>query len=146
MNSTSESGAVLYFRTACEQQEPDANESLDTQESLCRAYCEKLGWAVKATFADTARSGPLSDGPGFVRLLFYIKANQNAVRYVVVNDLSRLGHSLTSQAKMIRTLAYCGVLVRSTWDGDIDDSAIGKLEADLADAFRRFDAAFRSQE
>ena len=110
MYSTSEGEAALYIRFVCRQQRPDAHVGLHNHETFCRDYSAKRGWVLKAMIADSGRSVP------------------------------PLARSLMKQAEALRGLAislcWCVRRCAAMWMR----SPIGRLEADLADAFWRFAA------
>jgi DNA invertase Pin-like site-specific DNA recombinase len=60
------------------------------------------------------------------------------LNYVVVQDLSRFARNHKDQAEAIWDLGRCGVLLRSTYESNIDETAAGKLAANIFGAFNQF--------
>jgi site-specific DNA recombinase len=129
--------AVVYIRVSTDPQAEDAL-NLDNQEERCRIYCRQKGLSVVTTFKDAGESARTSDRPEFQRMLAYCKARRNEISYVVVQDLSRFARNHRDQADAICDLGRCGVLLRSTYEPNIDETAAGKLAANILGAFNQF--------
>ena len=129
-------GAVLYLRVSTEEQANSAL-SLPNQESTCRN-----GWRGKgdimAVFTDPGESGRSADRPEFMRMQAFCKAHRREVSYVVVQDLSRFARYLPDQADAIAALLDCGVRVRSIFEPNVDETAAGKLAANIHGAFNQY--------
>src|ERR1700730_4785022 len=136
MQKGQENGAVLYVRVSADEQAVGPL-NLSNQEKRCREYCEQRGWTVMAVFTDPGESARSVDRPEFRRMLDYCKAHRREVRYVVVQDLSRFARNLLDQADAIRELRNHGVLLRSTYESNIDETAAGKLAANIHGAFNQ---------
>jgi hypothetical protein len=55
-----------------------------------------------------------------------------------VQDLSRFARNIKDQADAIFDLVRCGVLLRSTYEPNVDETAAGKLAANLFGSFNQF--------
>jgi site-specific DNA recombinase len=137
MKDTEATGAVIYVRVSTDEQ-AQGPLNLENQEKRCREYCERKGLPVGAIFVDPGESARSTDRPEFRRMLDYCKAHRREVRYVVVQDLSRFARNLLDQADAIRELRNHGVLLRSTYESNIDETAAGKLAANIHGAFNQY--------
>lgn len=130
-------GAVLYVRVSTDEQ-ANGPLNLGNQERICRDYCQKQGWVVLDTFVDPGESARTVDRPEFQRMLKYCEANRRKVQFVVVADLSRFARNNEDQARTITALRRIGVELRSTFETNIDDTAAGKLAANIFGTFNQY--------
>jgi site-specific DNA recombinase len=93
---------------------------------------------VMEVFIDPGESARSVDRPEFQRMLAFCKANRRNVRYVVVQDLSRFARNNRDQAQTISELGRIGVLLRSTYESNIDETAAGKLAANIFGTFNQY--------
>jgi DNA invertase Pin-like site-specific DNA recombinase len=129
MKQTQGNRAVIYIRVSTDEQALDAL-NLVNQEKRCRSYCQQKGLSVVKIFT--------SDRPEFQRMLAFCKARRSEIHYVIVQDLSRFARNHKDQAETIWELGRCGVLLRSTYESNIDETAAGKLAANIFGAFNQF--------
>ena len=130
-------GAVLYIRVSTDEQ-ADGPLNLKNQEMRCRAYCEQKGLEVVELFVEPGESARSADRPAFKRMLAFCKANRSNVRYVVVQDLSRFARNLEDQVHTIGELLTIDVLVRSTFETNVDETAAGRLSANIFGGFHQY--------
>ena len=130
-------GAVLYIRVSTDEQ-ADGPLNLRNQEARCRAYCEQKGLGVVEVFVEPGESARSADRPAFKRMLAFCKANRSQVRYVVVQDLSRFARNLEDQVHTIGELLTIDVLVRSTYETNVDETAAGRLSANIFGGFHQY--------
>jgi site-specific DNA recombinase len=123
-------GAVLYVRVSTEEQANDPL-NLEKQEQRCRQYCEQRGWAVERVFVGRGESARTADRAQFQQMLAYCRANGRKIRWVVVHDLSRFARNAGDQAQTIAELRKLNISVSSTYEPNIDDTAAGKLAANI---------------
>lgn len=71
-------------------------------------------------------------------MLTYCKVRRNGIRYVVVQDLSRFARNQKDQSDATSDLYRCGVLLRSAYESNLDESATGKLTDNIFGAFNQF--------
>src|ERR1039457_4307073 len=131
------SWAVLYIRVSTDEQ-ANGPLNLDNQEKRCREYCQRQAWQVVEVFIDSGESARTVDRPEFQRMLAYCRAHRRDVRYVVVQDLSRFARNNQDQAQTIGELGRIGVLLRSTYESNIDETAAGKLAANIFGTFNQY--------
>ena len=130
-------GAVLYVRVSTDEQ-ASGPLNLSNQEKRCRDYCKQRELPVVAVFIDPGESARSADRPEFQQMLSFCKAHRREVHYVVVQDLSRFARNLQDQAQSIGDLLRVGVLVRSTYESNIDETAAGKLAANIFGGFNQY--------
>jgi site-specific DNA recombinase len=128
--------AVIYCRVSSAEQA--RNLSLDTQEKLCRDYCERNGWSVAAVFLDKGESAKTADRPEFQRALAYCRENQGQVTHFVIWKLDRYARNAHDNVVIGARLRAYGVTLRSATE-PIDDSAIGKLMENVLAGIAQFD-------
>ncbi len=64
-------------------------------------------------------------------MLSYCKVQRNKIRFVVVQDLSRFARNNRDQRDAIFQLGLSDVVLRSTYESNIDEIAGGKLAANI---------------
>jgi site-specific DNA recombinase len=132
-----ENGAVIYVRVSTDEQ-AHGPFNLNNQEQRCRDYCKQKGLQVIGTFVDPGQSARSVDRPEFQRMLRFCKVGRREIGYVVVQDLSRFARNLQDQAQTINELRRVNVLVRSTYENNIDETAAGKLAANIFGTFNQY--------
>jgi site-specific DNA recombinase len=137
MQKGQEDGAVLYVRVSTDEQ-ASGPLNLVNQEKRCREYCKQQGWPVIEVFVDPGESARSVERPEFQRMLAYCRTHWRKVRYVVVQDLSRFARNNRDQAQTISELGRIGVLLRSTYESNIDETAAGKLAANIFGTFNQY--------
>ena len=137
MNQKQGNNAVIYIRVSTEEQADDAL-NLVNQEKKCRTYCQQKGLTVVESFVDAGASARSSDRPEFQRMLAFCRVDRNDVQYAVVQDLSRFARNNLDQADAILQLGRSGVKLRSTYESNIDETAAGKLVANIFGSFNQY--------
>ena len=132
-----EENAVIYLRVSTDDQANDPL-NLENQEKYCQSYCRQKHMNVIKVFTDAGKSARTTNRQEFQRMLRYCKARKNEVRYVVVQDLSRFTRNHRDQAEAIYNLNHSGVRLRSTYESNIDETAAGKLAANIFGSFNQF--------
>ena len=116
----------LYARLS--NDDDPAQNSLQNQQEICRAFAEKKGWSIAGSSADDNISGMNFSRRGLDMLTAAVQAKQ--IDAVLVKDLSRLGRHRTQTALFIDYLRQQQVRVISVTDGvdtfcEEDDLMIG---------------------
>ena len=116
----------LYARLS--NDDDPAQNSLQNQQEICRAFAEKSGWTIIGSSADNNISGMNFSRRGLDMLTAAVQAKQ--VDAVLVKDLSRLGRHRTQTALFIDFLRQQQVRVISVTEGvdtfcEEDDLMIG---------------------
>jgi site-specific DNA recombinase len=129
-------GAVIYVRVSTDEQSGPVN--LLNQEKRCRDFCQQQGWPVVEVFTDPGESARTADRPEFQRMIRFCKAHRGEIGYVVVQDFSRFARNVQDQAETTANLQKIGILVRSAYETNIDESASGKLSATIVGGFNEY--------
>ena len=103
----------LYARLS--NDDDPAQNSLQNQQEICRAFAEKKGWTIAGSSADDNISGMNFSRRGLDMLTAAVQAKQ--VDAVLVKDLSRLGRHRTQTALFIDFLRQQQVRVISVTEG-----------------------------
>ena len=116
----------LYARLS--NDDDPAQNSLQNQQEICRAFAEKKDWSIAGSSADDNISGMNFSRRGLDMLTAAVQAKQ--VDAVLVKDLSRLGRHRTQTALFIDFLRQQQVRVISVTEGvdtfcEEDDLMIG---------------------
>ena len=116
----------LYARLS--NDDDPAQNSLQNQQEICRAFAEKQGWMIVGSSTDDNISGMNFSRRGLDMLTAAVQAKQ--VDAVLVKDLSRLGRHRTQTALFIDYLREHQVRVISVTEGvdtfcEEDDLMIG---------------------
>ena len=116
----------LYARLS--NDDDPAQNSLQNQQEICRAFAEKQSWTIAGSSADDNISGMNFSRRGLDMLTAAVQAKQ--VDAVLVKDLSRLGRHRTQTALFIDFLRENQVRVISVTEGvdtfcEEDDLMIG---------------------
>ena len=116
----------LYARLS--NDDDPAQNSLQNQQKICRAFAEKSGWTIVGSSTDDNISGMNFSRRGLNMLTAAVQAKQ--VDAVLVKDLSRLGRHRTQTALFIDYLREHRVRVISVTEGvdtfcEEDDLMIG---------------------
>ena len=116
----------LYARLS--NDDDPAQNSLQNQQEICRAFAEKKGWSIAGSSSDDNISGMNFSRRGLDTLTAAVQAKQ--VDAVLVKDLSRLGRHRTQTALFIDFLRQQQVRVISVTEGvdtfcEEDDLMIG---------------------
>src|SRR5579862_8465605 len=131
------SGAVIYVRVSTDEQ-ADGPLNLANQEQKCRSFCAQKGLQVLIVFIDSGESARTSQRPEFQRMIAYCKVHRREVGHVVVQDLSRFARNNRDQAEFISELAGLGVKLCSVYEPNVDDTAAGKLAANIHGTFNQY--------
>src|SRR5512136_2829760 len=81
-------GAVIYTRVSTREQVE--NLSLDSQERLCRRFCEEQGFKLLEVFCDEGKSARTSNRPQLQAMLDYCKQHSASIDAVVQYRLDRI--------------------------------------------------------
>src|SRR5438552_14470646 len=121
MNKGQARGAVIYIRVSTTEQ-ADGPLNLANQERRCRDYCKQHGLEVVELFIDPGESARSTDRPAFQEMVAFCKKNRHRVDCVVVQDLSRFARNLQDQMRVMAELNNVGIVLRSVYEANIDES------------------------
>ena len=116
----------LYARLS--NDDDPAQNSLQNQQEICRAFAEKQGWMIVGSSTDDNISGMNFSRRGLDILTAAVQAKQ--VDAVLAKDLSRLGRHRTQTALFIDFLRQQQVRVISVTEGvDTFDPLLERQES-----------------
>ena len=118
----------VWLYTRLSNDDDPAQNSLQNQQEICRAFAEKQGWTIAGSSTDDNISGMNFSRRGLDTLTAAVQAKQ--IDAVLVKDLSRLGRHRTQTALFIDYLRQQQVRVISVTEGvdtfcEEDDLMIG---------------------
>lgn len=118
----------VWLYTRLSNDDDPAQNSLQNQQEICRAFAEKQSWTIVGSSTDDNISGMNFSRRGLDMLTTAVQAKQ--VEAVLVKDLSRLGRHRTQTALFIDYLREHQVRVISVTEGvdtfcEEDDLMIG---------------------
>ncbi len=106
---------AIYARYSSDLQSPT---SIDDQTQLCRAYADRQGWTVVATFQDAALSGfGVEHRPGYQQLLAGALSTPSPFDLILVEDLSRLTRDTAELLRLFHRLRLKGIDLVGVSDG-----------------------------
>lgn len=112
--------AAIYARYSTDLQ---SDRSIEDQVALCRAYAEREGLTVTATYEDRARSGGSLFGRDGVNALMRDAAGRR-FDVVIVEALDRLSRDMADMAGIFKRLTFDGVRILSVTSGQADEMAV----------------------
>jgi len=116
--------AVIYLRTSSDRQID--NTSIPSQETICRAYCEREQLIVVSVVKKEAVSAKESNIQRAIELLNFVKKNKTKFDVLVVYKLDRFARSQEQHHWLRGQLFKLGIILRSATER-IDESPSGKL-------------------
>ncbi|HRR83150.1 MAG TPA: recombinase family protein [Planctomycetota bacterium] len=133
--------AIIYTRFSPRRNE-EGCESCETQLDVCRAWCDRSGIEVKATFEDRALSGADAERPGLWQAIDSLGRGD----VLVVYRLDRLARNVYLSHVVEQAVAKRGASVRSasgegTWNDAPEDRLIRNVLRALAEYEREVIAA-----
>ena len=129
-------GAVIYLRVSTDDQATNI-QNLPNQERMCREGWKGKG-EILCQFLDAGESARTADRSEFQRMISYCHAHRHEVGYVIVENLSRFARNVADQAQAISSLLECGVRVRSIAEPNVDETAAGRLAANIHGSFNQY--------
>src|SRR6476469_1589642 len=112
--------AVIYARYSSTMQR---DASIEDQVRACRAWIEREGATLTATYTDHAVSGQIRMRPGYQKLLEDARAG--AFDVVVAEALDRLSRDQEEVAGLFKHLHYAGAKLVTLAEGEISELNVG---------------------
>ena len=122
--------AAIYCRVSTEEQ------TTDTQDEMCRRYCENKGIEIYQVYKDVI-SGKETSRPAFNRMLQDMREYNFSM--VVVTKLDRIGRSLSHLLSLLDELSNKGIEFVATTQNIDTTTASGKLQMQIMGAFAEFE-------
>jgi DNA invertase Pin-like site-specific DNA recombinase len=135
--STETDSAVVYVRVAAGNP-TSLVEDFKRQEQACRAYAERHGYKVAATYSDHA-SGLSSDRPGLEAMLEHLASPRPVGSVVIVSGISVLGRSPAVLASVKSKIAKAGCFVTTIAEDGAFQAGAAALTLTLGEAPRGWD-------
>ena len=129
--------ALLYCRVSTDEQSRRNSANLPTQERKCREFCGQQGFRVLRVFVDK-ESARTTERVALQELLSYCREQKGKIKHVVVADLSRLARNVSDQATLIARLTQLGIKLHSVDEPTLDDTAAGRLSANILGCINQF--------
>lgn len=117
---------ALYLRVSSPRQKDGV--SLDDQETICRAYAERMGWHVVAVYTEAGRSAfteRMEKRIAFQQMLSDAKARQ--FDFALVYKLNRFARKVLIQYQAAAELERCKVQIASATEPIDRKTASGRL-------------------
>ncbi|MHB2169537.1 recombinase family protein [Alsobacter sp. R-9] len=112
--------AVIYARYSSDRQR---EASIEDQMRTCRAWIEREGADLVATYTDHAVSGQIRMRPGYQKLLEDARAGRFDI--VVAEALDRLSRDQEDVAALYKHLRFAGVRLVTLAEGEISELHVG---------------------
>ncbi|WP_184434505.1 recombinase family protein [Roseospira goensis] len=104
----SETQALIYCRVSSTRQVREGH-GLSSQESRCREFAARKGYAVAEVFRDEGVSGGLIDRPGMQAMLAFLKKRRANGKYaVIIDDISRLARDIHAHIQLRTAIQIAG--------------------------------------
>lgn len=117
-----EKRAVIYIRVSDPSQVE--NNSLDTQEKICRQYATTHGYEVVQLFREEGESAKhVYTRDKLTELVKFCSNKKNQISYLIVYKMDRLSRNMVEGLQLITLLTTYGVLVRSATEQFGEDAA-----------------------
>jgi site-specific DNA recombinase len=129
--------ALLYCRVSTDEQSRRNSANLPTQERKCREFCGQQGFRVLRVFVDK-ESARTTERVALQELLSYCREQKGKIKHVIVADLSRLARNVSDQATLITRLTQLGIKLHSVDEPTLDDTAAGRLSANILGCINQF--------
>ncbi len=134
--------AAIYTRVSTKDQ--IEGYSLDSQEKICRTYCDKQEWKVIRLFQEQGESAKSADRTELIKLLDYCQSNKGKVDVVLVYKLDRVARNLADHTAIRASLARNNIVLRSATE-TIDDSSQGRFMENIFAAVAQLDNDVRGE-
>ncbi len=134
--------ALLYLRVSDPRQVH--NLSLDTQEQICRDYCDREGMEVIEVFREEGESAKTRDRTELKHLLETCSERRGEIDVVVVYNLNRFARNKPDHYLLRAALQGVGVVLRSATE-PIDESETGSLIEGVLASVHQFDNDLRTR-
>ena len=107
-STTDQKQAVIYCRVSSAAQ-VSKGHGIASQETRCREFARMKGYAVREVFKDEAVSGGISDRPGMLAMLAFIKKQKRQTEHVVIiDDISRLARDIKAHLDLRSAISEAG--------------------------------------
>ncbi len=133
---------IIYTRVSSDEQ--IKGTSLDSQEKICRQYCDDKGIEVLAVFREEGASAKSADREEFLRAIEYCRKNKGSVDVFVVAKVDRFARNTEDHFYVRKILIDYGVSLHSVTE-PIGNTPTEKFIETVLAGSAEFDNAIRRQ-
>jgi len=134
--------AIIYIRVSTKEQLQ--GYSLTFQERECKSFAERENLKVVKVFAERGESAKTAKRPELQKLLEYITENKKEIDVVIVHKIDRLSRNVYETSNLRLIFSKLGIELKSATE-HFDNTAVGKLTANLLSSMAQFDNDVRSE-
>jgi site-specific DNA recombinase len=125
--------AVVYCRVSDEKQMTEG-DGLNSQETRCREFASRRGYAVVEVFHDQI-TGRSASRPGMLAMLNYVSKRRSSGMIVIIDDITRLARGLAAHLELRVSIAKAGGSLESPsieFGEDADSMLVENLLASVS--------------
>jgi len=134
--------AVIYVRVSDSRQVD--NTSLESQESICRSWCELHSISVDRVFTEAGESAKTADRTEFQSMFAYLKRMRGSITHVLVYKLDRFSRSLDDTSLYGAQLRRLGIRLQSATEA-LSDTPSGRAMQGILAVMNQFDNETRGE-
>ena len=134
--------AIIYIRVSTKEQLQ--GYSLTFQERECKSFAERNDFKVIKIFAERGESAKTAKRPELQKLLEYITENKKDIDVIIVHKIDRLSRNVYETSNLGLIFSRLGIELKSATE-HFDNTAVGKLTANLLSSMAQFDNDVRSE-
>ena len=134
--------SIIYIRVSTKEQLE--GYSLTFQERECKEFAERNGMKVLKVFSERGESAKTAKRPELQKLLEYITENKNGIDVIIVHKIDRLSRNVYETSNLGLIFSRLGIELKSATE-HFDNTAVGKLTANLLSSMAQFDNDVRSE-
>lgn len=134
--------SIIYIRVSTKEQLQ--GYSLTFQERECKLFAERNDWEVVKIFAERGESAKTAKRPELQKLLEYITENKKEIDVIIVHKIDRLSRNVYETSNLRLIFSRLGIELKSATE-HFDNTAVGKLTANLLSSMAQFDNDVRSE-
>lgn len=122
---------AIYCRVSTDEQDAA------TQETICREYCNRMGFEIFNIYTDSGISGTKTSRPAFDEMLKDMR--QVKFNAIMVTKLDRIGRSLQHILSLFDEFNRKGISFVAVTQNIDTSTAAGKLQMQIIGAFAEFE-------
>jgi DNA invertase Pin-like site-specific DNA recombinase len=134
--------AIIYCRVSSQDQL--SGTSLETQERICREYCDRSGYIIREVFFERGESAKTADRTELKRALLACTKGKKKIDLFVVYKLDRFSRNTEDHVTVSALLRRAGTTLASATE-PIDASPTGKLMEAMLAGIAEFDNSVRTE-
>ena len=143
MEKNQKKNVVIYVRVSTKEQVDEGN-SLNTQEKLCREYCEKHGYEVVHVYIEQGESAKTALRTELQKMLLFCSDKKNKTSAVIIYKLDRLSRNTDDYSQIRLLLKRYGVEIKSITEY-FENTPQGKFMENMFANVAQFDNDVRAE-